>query len=90
MLQGGFIYLLESVSKKHRYLGSTPHPEKRLVEHNRGITKATRDKKPWVLLCTWQFCTLQKAREIEFQIKKQKRKFTIEYISYFIDQMERN
>ena len=88
MEEGGFLYLLESFCKRHRYLGSTPHPEQRLSEHNNGSTKATRDKGPWFLLGIWKLPTLREARQIEFQIKKQKKKLSIEYISYVVNKQK--
>ena len=45
-----YIYVLESVSHKTRYVGSTDDIGKRLKEHNSGKCRYTSGRKPWVLL----------------------------------------
>jgi len=82
MQQGGFVYILESECGRYRYLGSTSHPDIRLEEHNRGVTKATKHKGPWKMLKVWPCDTLQKARQLEYEIKRKKKALTIEYIEY--------
>lgn len=80
-----YIYLLESENGGQLYLGSTPDVNNRLDEHNRGVNKATRNKGPWKILSTWEFDSLKEARQMEYRIKKMKRRLSKEYISYFID-----
>ncbi|HAZ29094.1 MAG TPA: hypothetical protein DCY48_04985 [Candidatus Magasanikbacteria bacterium] len=86
---GGTIYLLQSLNGKHRYLGVTSDLQSRLIEHTRGSTQTTRDKGPWRLLQCWHFDSLQRAKQIEYKIKKMKHKLTVEYVTYIIDRLER-
>ena len=80
-----YVYLLESEDGKHLYVGSTMDVDLRLQEHNQGITKSTRNNRPWKSLGAWEFNTLKEARQIEYKIKRMKHKFSKEYIDYFVD-----
>ena len=81
----GYIYLIETKDKKHRYIGASFDVHKRLIEHNKGTTKSTKYKKPWTIIQCWKIPTLEEAKRIEFIIKKMKKKLTCEYISYKIN-----
>ena len=41
-----FVYILESESTKTLYIGQTNDPEKRLVDHNRGASIYTKNRRP--------------------------------------------
>ena len=73
----GFIYLIESIKNKKRYLGSTNNPVIRISEHNRGYVKATRINKPWKYLMVINIGSLKEAREIEYYIKRQELQLTV-------------
>ena len=68
----GWVYIIESESLGSYYLGSTNNLQRRLSEHNSGRVTATRNKGPWKLVFNQKFQTLQKARKIEYKLKKMK------------------
>lgn len=45
-----YTYVLKSLKDGKYYIGYTSHLEKRLIEHNEGITKSTSYRRPWVLV----------------------------------------
>lgn len=56
------VYALYSPGFKRFYVGSAIDIEKRVAEHNRGKTKSTRPFKPWLLVFTESFRTIEEAR----------------------------
>ena len=44
------IYVLQSLSSGHHYVGITKDLSRRLKEHNQGQSRATRSRGPWKLL----------------------------------------
>jgi len=72
----GFIYLIESIKNKKRYLGSTDNPTRRITEHNKGICKTTKHSLPWRCILLINVGDLTSARKIEYYIKKEKEKLT--------------
>ena len=86
----GFIYLLESLNREHKYLGSTSNFEIRLEEHNSGVTPSTKGKGPWQIEATWEFETLEQARRIEYRIKRMKRKLTKESVEQLVSWFRKN
>jgi len=79
-MNNGFIYLLESVKYKQRYLGSTNNPNRRIKEHNSKGVEATKQKTPWKCIFVINVENLNEARKIEKYIKIHKEKLTIENI----------
>lgn len=47
-------------------------------EHNKGLSKYTKNKGPWVLVYREEFSTLKLARRREKQIKSWKKRIAIE------------
>jgi len=45
-----FVYVLKSKIKETTYVGFTNNIERRLIEHNCGKTKFTRNYKPWEIV----------------------------------------
>ena len=41
-----YVYVLESLKDQRKYIGFTENPKKRLEEHNRGRSFATRSRRP--------------------------------------------
>ncbi len=54
-----YVYVLQSLSGKHLYVGSTHNLVKRLKEHNRGLVFSTKPCKPWKLIY-YEACLSQK------------------------------
>jgi putative endonuclease len=42
-------YILESEKSGGWYIGHSNDPERRILEHNSGHTKSTKNKGPWIL-----------------------------------------
>ena len=68
----GFLYILQSDTTGHFYIGSTSELERRLAEHFRGHSLATRKRGPWKLVYQESFDTLLQARRRESEIKRWK------------------
>ena len=45
-----YVYILRSKSTGRYYIGVSESPDDRLIAHNRGQTKSTRDRGPWALV----------------------------------------
>ncbi len=44
-----YVYVLRSLKNSYRYIGQTNNLEKRLLEHNQGMTRSIRFQLPFVL-----------------------------------------
>jgi putative endonuclease len=77
---GGFIYLIKSIKNGRLYLGSTDNPTRRISEHNNQICEATRDFIPWKCILIINLEDLTIARKVEYYIKRQKEKLTVQNI----------
>ena len=60
-----YVYILQSEFDGTFYTGMTFNVESRLLEHNRGVTKTTKTKKPWRLVYTEEHMTREAARARE-------------------------
>lgn len=71
------VYVLRSERNRKRYVGSTgKNPEMRLKEHNAGSNRFTKYNRPFRLIYSESFATLQEARSREQYLKSgQGRKF---------------
>jgi putative endonuclease len=75
-----FVYLLQSESSRRFYVGSTDNLNRRVAEHQRGKSLATRGRDPWNLVYTEQFDSLADARRREFEIKRWKSAQAIRFL----------
>ncbi|MHB8105018.1 MAG: GIY-YIG nuclease family protein [Dehalococcoidales bacterium] len=67
-----YMYILQSEISNRYYIGSTKDIAVRLAQHNAGRSKSTRNYRPWKLVYTETFITINKARQRELQIKSWK------------------
>jgi len=67
-----FLYILQSETTGRFYIGSTLDLERRVAEHFRGHSLATRNRGPWRLVHKELFETLLEARRRELEIKRWK------------------
>lgn len=74
-----YIYILKCNNGRY-YTGSTPDLERRLAEHNRGKSKATKHLLTVKLVFSQQFNSLKIARRAEAWLKKQKDKSLLDRI----------
>jgi len=64
------VYILQSQATGVYYKGYTSNLEKRLWEHNNGLSRYTRGKGPWKLVFTQSFDKKKDALIFEKRIKK--------------------
>jgi putative endonuclease len=67
-----YVYILRSELHNRYYIGSTKDAAIRLAQHNAGKSISTRKNRPWKIIYTEPFETLNKARQREQQIKSWK------------------
>ena len=67
-----YCYVLYSETVCRYYIGVTDDIDHRLLQHNTGISKWTKDKGPWVLIWSKHFPSLSEARKFENVLKRQK------------------
>ena len=72
------VYLLRN-SQNRRYVGVSSDVERRLAQHNAGVSRWTRGRGPWQLV--WQSVpmSLGEARQLENRLKRQKGGNGLEY-----------
>ena len=75
-----FVYVLRSESSGRFYIGSTDDLERRMSEHLRGHSLATRGRGPWKLVYKEPFDSLLEARRRELEIKRWKSAKMIEVL----------
>ncbi|MCC7439532.1 MAG: GIY-YIG nuclease family protein [Armatimonadetes bacterium] len=78
-----FVYIIQSLSNHHFYIGQTYDVIARLQRHNAGGCTATRNKGPWVLRATRQFHSRAEAIAEERRLKAMK---SSQYLQHFIQQ----
>lgn len=66
-----YVYILKNLEGKF-YIGSTANLEKRLVKHNNGGSKWTKNHRPWQIVHSETFLTKTDALKREKEIKSYK------------------
>jgi putative endonuclease len=66
------VYILQSTSSGKFYIGSADDVSQRLSGHQRGQTRYTRSRGPWVLVYQESYPTLSEAQRRERQLKSWK------------------
>jgi len=64
-----YIYILQSQKDNTFYVGISDNPERRLIEHNKGKSKYTSKKLPWIIIYIEQCNNRSEAREREKHLK---------------------
>ena len=70
-----FVYVLESLKDKQRYIGYTTDLKKRIEEHKKGLSRATKPRLPMKLIY-FEACTNEndaKRREVYFKTTRGRR-----------------
>jgi len=75
----GYVYILQN-EKGNYYIGSTTDVDRRFKQHKEGHTPSTSRMKGLKLVFSQKFDTLERARYIEYRLKKLKRHDYIEKI----------
>jgi predicted GIY-YIG superfamily endonuclease len=65
------VYVIQNALRQF-YIGLSDDPERRLEDHNAGISKWTKNKGPWMLVWTSEATSLSRARKLENLLKRQK------------------
>ena len=69
-----YVYIIQSLSDRTYYVGSTQNVEDRIERHNQGRSQYTKTKRPWQLVYTEEYLNKSDAIKRENQIKRRKRK----------------
>ena len=64
-----YIYVIQSLIHKTRYIGSTDNVLKRIMEHNNGRCRYTSGRKPWKLVYQEEYSTRGEAMKREKFLK---------------------
>jgi len=81
-----YTYIIESEVYGFWYHGHSENLETRLIDHNTGRNRSTRNKGPWKLIFKRAFMTKIEANRFELRLKKLKNKEYIkrEFKDYFL------
>lgn len=69
----GTVYILLCKNNDY-YVGSASNLSRRLTEHQKGMSRATKGKLPVKLIYKKEFRTLKEARSFEYFLKRQRNK----------------
>ncbi len=64
-----FVYILKSEKDKSLYIGYTSDLRKRFKEHNSGLVRSTKSKKPWQIVYYEAYASRQDAIKREENLK---------------------
>lgn len=64
-----WVYVLKSLKDGFLYIGISENPERRLLEHNLGMTKSTKSRKPFRIIYTEKVIDRIEARKREKYLK---------------------
>ncbi len=64
-----FVYVIRSLKVGRFYVGQTTNVPERLKEHNRGIVRSTKSRRPWQVIHTEEFHTRREAIKREYFLK---------------------
>jgi len=67
-----FVYILQSLKDKKFYIGYTNNLQKRLVYHNRGANRSTRNRVPFKLVYFEEYSIKSDATKREYFLKSTK------------------
>lgn len=74
------VYIIFSQKLNRYYIGYTSDLDKRMTEHNSGISSFTSKAKDWKLMYTEVFESREAAHTRELEIKKKKSRKYIEWL----------
>jgi len=60
-----YVYILQSLKDGRTYVGYTEDLEKRLLEHNAGRSKSTRNRAPFKIIYSEEFLSQKEAKARE-------------------------
>ena len=69
------VYLLKSKKDNKLYIGLTHNLRKRFIEHNQGLNKSTKFRRPLILIYYEAYTSLKDAKIREGKLKKFKNSY---------------
>lgn len=73
-----FTHVLRSKKDNKFYIGSTKDMNKRVISHNKGHSKYTKNRGPFELVYKEEYNTLSEAKKREYHLKSLRNKIAIE------------
>ena len=73
-----FVYILKSLKNDRYYIGVSNNLERRLSDHNKGFSKATKPNRPYVLVYNEEYINRKEAYGRESALKKLKSRKALE------------
>lgn len=73
-----FLYILKSSTNGKYYIGSTNNIERRVMEHNNGWSRYTKNKGPFELVYKEEYNSNSEAKKREYYLKLLKSRKAIE------------
>jgi len=67
-----FVYFAQSLKDNKFYIGVTDNVERRLAEHNNGLARSTRGRRPFIVARTEEYSDIQLAYRRERFLKSKK------------------
>lgn len=64
-----FVYFIKSEGSNWVYIGSTHNLQQRLGSHNAGAVRSTKSRRPFTLVYSEEFVTIDEARKREKALK---------------------
>ncbi len=75
-----YVYILHSLKDYKRYIGMTSDIQRRIFEHNQGLVKSTRNRRPLDIIYYESFETKSEALLFEKKLKDKKGKINIQLL----------
>jgi putative endonuclease len=75
-----YVYILHSKKDSKRYIGMTSDIERRIFEHNSGLVKSTKNRRPFELIHYETFETKSDALSFEKKLKQRKGKINVQLL----------
>lgn len=72
------MYILKSTNTNRYYIGSTDNIKKRLEQHNKGYSRFTKGKGPFIIMYTEEYATRSEAVRREYYLKSLKSRVAID------------
>lgn len=66
------VYILRSLKDRRFYIGQTENIKERLVKHNKGLVKSTKNRRPFILIFQENFGSRKEAINRERYLKSLK------------------
>ena len=77
-----YVYILKSLKNNKYYIGQTENLEKRVKEHNKGLSRSTKGGRPWKAVYIKKFSTRKESYKVEQRLKSIKKRVLLEKIIY--------